>query len=125
MAFAQTLDGANRSDQVAFRGLLGESDQGVRYAGKRRYDDDRSLVEARGDDTTCSLDRLGVSDRRPTELEDDHGRPISPRCTINSALSTEAPAAPRMTLWPMATSFTLKIGSERMRPTTTVMPLPV
>ena len=61
----------------------------------------------------------------PPNLRTITSRRCSPQCTISSALSTDAPAAPRMTLCPIATSFTSKIGSGRMRPTTTVMPLPV
>ena len=84
-----------------------------------------SLSARDRDDAPRARDRLGVADGGAAELENDHAAPSRPRCTSSSALSTDAPAAPRMTLCPIATSFTSKIGSARTRPTTTVMPLPV
>src|SRR5262249_8517799 len=125
MTFAQSFDRADRADQMAFRGLLGNPDQCIRNAGERGDDDDGSPADARRDDSPSSRDRLGVAHRRSAELEDDHESPMRPQCTINSALRTDAPAAPRMTLCPIATSLTSKIGSGRTRPTTTVIPLPV
>src|SRR6185437_7401303 len=122
---ANLFDGANGADQVAFRRLLGEGQERVRDAGERRDDDDRAAVDPRGDDSRRTPDRVGVGDRRTAELEDDHDAPSRPQCSISSALSTDAPAAPRMTLCPIATNFTSNTGSGRTRPTTTVIPCPV
>src|SRR4029078_4002624 len=124
VAAAQTFDGTERADEMSLRGLLRDRDQRVRHAGERRHDDDGSLVGARSDDAPRSRDRFGVADRRAAELEDDHNPSSSPRRAISSAFSTEAPAAPRITLCPIATNFTSKTGSGRMRPTVTVMPPP-
>src|SRR5262249_27234422 len=87
--------------------------------------DDRFLLGTRGDNSSRPRDRLGVADRGTAKLENYHGALMRPRCTISSAFSTDAPAAPRTTLCPIATSFTSKIGSGRTRPTTTVIPSPV
>src|SRR5690348_10541476 len=109
---------------MSARGLLGECEQRVGHTAERRDDDDRSTVEPRADDARGSLYRFRVGDRRAAELEDDHGPSSSPQRIINSAFSTDAPAAPRITLCPIATSFTSNTGSRRTRPTITVMPPP-
>ena len=46
---------------------------------------------------------------------------INPRATINSALSTDAPAAPRTVLCPNATNFMSSTSQVRTRPTLTAM----
>ena len=49
---------------------------------------------------------------------------MRPRANISSALSIDAPAAPRTVLCPIATSLRSSIGSVRTRPTTTAIPFP-
>src|SRR5262249_40543573 len=114
MSLAESFNRPNRADQVPLCGLFRDADQCIRDAGQRRHDDDRSPVGARRDDSPRARDRFGVADRRAAELENDHESPMYPQCTINSAFSTDAPAAPRMTLCPIATSLMSKMGSGRI-----------
>ena len=74
------------------------------------------LIEPAAHDPDQARDRCRIADRGPTELADDHARPACPVETRSSALSTDAPAAPRTVLWPIATSFTSNSGSSRTRP---------
>ena len=70
-----------------------------------------------------------IASASPTEVPPnlttitDH-RGSKPQLTISSAFNTDAPAAPRTTLSPMATSLMSNSESDRTRPTVTVMPLP-
>src|SRR4051812_21273416 len=99
MPLAQTLDAAQRANQMSLRCLLRDRNQRVRHAGQRGHNHDRALLGAGRNNATGARNGFGVADGGPAELEDDHVRPSSPRWTISSALSTDAPAAPRTTLW--------------------------
>ena len=59
---------------------------------------------ARFDDAGDAFDGGGGFDRSAAEFHDDHQSSIPSEC-ISSALSTAAPAAPRMVLWPRATNL--------------------
>src|SRR5215467_1412189 len=124
MPVSKSLERGERPEQVSARRLLGEREKRVGHAAERRDDDDGSSVESRADDARGSLYRFRVGDRRSAELEDDHEPSSSPQRIINSAFSTDAPAAPRITLCPIATSFSSNTGSGRTRPTITVIPPP-
>src|SRR5262249_29192543 len=124
MPVAKSFERCERAEQVSTRRLLGEREQRVGHAAECRDDDDGTAIEPRADDARGSPDRFGVGDRGSAELEDDHEPLSSPQRIINSAFSTDAPAAPRITLCPIATSFTSNTGSGRTRPTTTVIPPP-
>ena len=56
------------------------------------------------DDAGDAFDSGGRFHRRAAEFHDDHQSSIPSEC-ISSALSTAAPAAPRMVLWPRATNL--------------------
>src|SRR5436190_15924956 len=98
MPIAQVLHGAQRTDELSAGRLFGESEECVRRTSKRRDDDDRLAIEAVLDDRRDARDGVGVLDGGAAELADDHGRSIRPVAAINSAFSTDAPAAPRMIL---------------------------
>src|SRR5437764_5965354 len=105
--------------------LLGKGDEIVRHTDERRDHYNGSSVQSRRDDAPSTRDRVGIPHRRGAEFQNDHGPGSRPQRAISSAFNTDAPAAPRTTLWPIATSLTSKIGSGRIRPTTTVIPAPV
>ncbi len=122
VTLANGFHAAQRADELTAPRLVGDGEQLVGDAGQRGDDDDRVAIEARAHNVRGAADRIGVLDRGAAELENDHGR--RPRATMSSALSIDAPAAPRMVLCPEATSRTSSISSDRMRPTVTVIPRP-
>src|SRR4051794_329075 len=113
MAFTKRFYGAHGADEMTLRSLLPNREQRVRDAGHGRHHDDRLAIEPRSYDRCGALDGLGVADRSTAELEDDHAEPTIPRFTRSSALSTEAPAAPRTMLCPLTTMRMSKMVSAR------------
>src|ERR1700733_3834840 len=75
-------------------------------------------IDAGSHDPGNTLEGNSRFDGRAAEFHDDHATQLC----ISSALSTAAPAAPRMVLWLRATNFHPKTGQGRRRPTKVAMP---
>src|SRR6185369_3279240 len=101
MPVTKCLDSAQCTDEVTLRGLLTNRQQRISRTAKRRYDDNRRLIEPPAHDFRRSLYRLGVTDRRSAEFDDDHAGSNRPVAASSSALRTDPPAAPRIVLWPI------------------------
>ena len=94
-AFQRTACGIHA---VAERNVA-EIEKGLGGGADRRHNDERCAVHVFRNDSDGPLNRLGILQRCPTELHDDHAAPPTiPRATTSSALSTEPPAAPRTVL---------------------------
>src|ERR1019366_4355698 len=117
MPVAKCFNTAESTDEVAFRGLLPNRKQGVGGAAECRYDDDWRAIEPSADDLGGALYRIGITDRRSAEFDDDHALPSRPVAGSSSAFNTDPPAAPRIVLWPIAIILMSRIGSSRTRPT--------
>ena len=98
---------STRAVDVAGAGLGREPEQPIGRAAERRHDDDRPApvgalrlnrrLPRGANDGDQPLDRGPIGDRRAAELHDDHDELVPAAC-ISSALSTDAPAAPRIVL---------------------------
>src|SRR5712692_6038549 len=88
---------------LAAPGRLGANgEQPVRSLPHRRDHHHRPAVQPGAYDRRHAFDGRRRLQRRAAELHDDH-QSRNPSEYISSALSTAAPAAPRMALWPSAT----------------------
>src|SRR5207245_773954 len=70
MTLAQLLDSPKRADQMSFRGLLANRDEGIRRASESGNDHRRLAIDPSEDDLSGALDRVGVLHRRPPEFYD-------------------------------------------------------
>src|SRR5947208_824363 len=107
---------------ITFTGDRGVSNgkKFVRGLAHRRHDHDRLPVHSRLHNGSDALNRGGGLDRGSAELHYDHAS--SPSDWSSSALSTAAPAAPRIVLCPSATNFQSSTGHARRRPTNVAIP---
>src|SRR5580700_3945107 len=93
--FAQSLVPLAGNRQIS---NLQQAISGLSHCGNHHH---RLAIQPGADDSNDALDRFAGLDRGPPEFHDYH-QSSSPSEYMSSALSTAAPAAPRMVLCPSA-----------------------
>src|SRR6266851_9298565 len=104
MIIAQVVDLAKIIFTMAANGCRGDGQQSIGGLAHRRYYNYGPTIPPFPHDGRDPLDGGGGFDRRATEFHHDH-QSSSPSECISSALSTAAPAAPRIVLWVSATNL--------------------
>ena len=122
MEVAQIVQLADVFVALAGDGGLGDGEEFVGGLAHRRDHHDRMAIGAAF--TMAATRSMAAADS--TEVPPNFITIMSVRASpsecISSALSTAAPAAPRIVLWPSATNFQSKTGQGRRRPTNAAMP---
>src|SRR5581483_7079221 len=104
VVIAQVVNLADVFLALAVDGGLGDGEELVGGLPHGGDDHDGAAMLDGFDDAGDAFDGDGGLDGGAAEFHDDHQSSIPSEC-MSSALSTAAPAAPRMVLWPRATNL--------------------